>query len=222
MPAPSACQFNVFLDSDGPIADFDKALKKSGLTVEEFKHVDGTYLWLDVTPGARQAIQLLKVLDDENLLRVWVATKTPDNTPYAYTEKVLWYRRYFPWLENRVIVTHDKHQLGCNTDILVDDRPHKGNAALFRGTFLLYDVTKFSQYENYADEYCWVDMAAQILMTLFKKGLGYQDIQAALKHILADVDFSDCVLRKLDDMDDFQYKYFSKQLGIRDVQSWHE
>lgn len=138
-PSP-AKYFNVFLDSDGPIADFDKALKASGMHTDKFKHVPGVYLWLDVTPGAAEAIADLKHWDDQGFIRVFIATKTPSNSPYAYTEKVLWYREKFPWLEDRVILTHDKSVLGTENDFLVDDRPHKGNADKFRGTFIEFDV----------------------------------------------------------------------------------
>jgi 5'(3')-deoxyribonucleotidase len=142
MSTPAPCSINVFLDSDGVICDFDAELKKSGLDVDVFKHQPGTYLWLDVVPGAREAIEALKSLDDKNLLRVWVLTKTPAGAPYAYTEKVLWYRRNFPWLEDRVIITHDKHLLGTSSDYLLDDRPHKANCEHFRGDFTLFNTSR--------------------------------------------------------------------------------
>lgn len=152
-PTP-AKYFNVFLDSDGPIADFNKALKTSGMHTDDFKHLAGVYLWLDVTPGAREALEDLKRWDDLGLIRVYIATKTPSNSPYAYTEKVLWYRREFPWLEDRVILTHDKSVLGGRDDILVDDRPHKGNASKFKGTFILFDVDK--------PEECWESVVTTV------------------------------------------------------------
>jgi 5'(3')-deoxyribonucleotidase len=138
MSTPAPAPFNVFLDSDGPIADFKSALDQSGLHTDDFKHVPGVYLWLSVTPGAADTIRYLRSLDNENHLRVWVLTKTPSKSPYAYTEKVLWYRQHFPWLEDRVILAHDKSLLGTSVDVLLDDRPHKGNASLFRGTFVLF------------------------------------------------------------------------------------
>lgn len=122
------------------MADFDKALKASGAPADKFKHFPGVYLWLDVTAGARNAIDDLKRWDDLGLIRVYIATKTPSNSPYAYTEKVLWYRKEFPWLEDRVILTHDKSVLGGEQDFLIDDRPHKGNASKFKGTFIEFDV----------------------------------------------------------------------------------
>jgi 5'(3')-deoxyribonucleotidase len=138
MSTPKPAPFNVFLDSDGPIADYVKALNASGMHTDDFKHVPGVYLYLDVTPGAREMIAELKKYDDQDLLRVWVLTKTPSGSPYAYTEKVMWYRQNFPWLEDRVILAHDKSLVGQSGDFLLDDRPHKGNASLFRGLFVLF------------------------------------------------------------------------------------
>lgn len=134
-------KFNVFLDSDGPVANFEKALAESCLHTDEFKHVPGIYLWLEVTQGAKEAIEFLKHLDDKNILRVWILTKTPSGSPYAYTEKVLWYRQTFPWLEDRIILSHDKSLVGDVGDYLLDDRPHKANADKFRGTFKYFDPT---------------------------------------------------------------------------------
>jgi hypothetical protein len=37
-----------------------------------------------------------------------------------------------------VILAHDKSLLGTEDDFLLDDRPHKGNASMFRGTFVLF------------------------------------------------------------------------------------
>jgi 5'(3')-deoxyribonucleotidase len=138
MTTPKPAPFNVFLDSDGPVADFLKALLNSGMHTDDFKHVPGVYLYLDVTPGAREVIADLKKFDEQDLLRVWILTKTPSGSPYAYTEKVLWYKQHFPWLEDRVILAHDKSLVGTEEDFLFDDRPHKGNASLFRGTFVLF------------------------------------------------------------------------------------
>ena len=139
MSTPKPASFNVFIDSDGPVADFDHDLKKSGMHTDDFKHVPGIYLWLPVTKGASDALASLKELDDADKLRVWILTKTPSLSPYAYTEKVLWYRKNFPWLEDRVILTHDKSLLGTKGDLLLDDRPHKANADKFRGDFVYFD-----------------------------------------------------------------------------------
>lgn len=154
MSLPS-CQINVFLDSDGPVANYDEALSASKMPVDVFKHQPGTYLWLNVTPGAVEAIQELKAYDDEHLIRVWILTKTPSKSPYAYTEKILWYRRNFPWLEDRVILSHDKSLIGSTNDFLLDDRPHKAKANEFKGTFTFFDV--------HAPEKSWTDFVVSVL-----------------------------------------------------------
>lgn len=139
MSTPTKLDLNLFIDSDGPVADFDHSLRADGREVDVFKLHAGIYLYLPVTKGAAYALTLLKEMDDANKLRVWILTKTPSSSPYAYTEKVLWYRQHFPWLENRVILTHDKSLLGSEKDMLLDDRPHKANADKFRGTFVYFD-----------------------------------------------------------------------------------
>jgi len=140
MSSPVPCAVNVFIDSDGVVADFDKALAESGLTADKFKYLPGVYLWLDVIHSARESIETLKKLDDADKIKVWILTKTPSGSPYAYTEKVLWYRKHFPWLEDRVIITHDKHLMGTASDFLLDDRPHKANVQHFRGEFWLFNT----------------------------------------------------------------------------------
>jgi 5'(3')-deoxyribonucleotidase len=160
MTTPSKTEINVFLDSDGPVADFDEALEKSGMHTDDFKMLPGIYLWLNVTPGAAEAIKELWALDQADLLRLWVLTKTPTNSPYAYTEKVLWYRQHFPFLEDRVILTHDKSLLGTEGDFLTDDRPHKANARLFRGTLHVFDVSRA--------EHSWRDFVELVKRSLPK------------------------------------------------------
>ena len=132
---------NVFLDSDGVIADFERGAKDAGLLPAEFKFEPGAYLYLHRVPGADDAVARLKQLEDKGHLKVWVLTKPPKYSPYAYSEKVLWFSQYFPWLSNRIIVTHDKSVVGGPGDVLVDDRPHKGNAQCFRGKLIVFHTS---------------------------------------------------------------------------------
>lgn len=143
MSTPSRCHLNIFIDSDGVIADFQKMCDRLNMKAEKFKHEPGAYTYLEKIEGVEDALKELKSLDDQDVLRVWVATKTPGGAPYAYTEKVLWFRWNFPWLENRVILCHDKSLLGTEHDVLIDDRPHKGNAQHFRGKFIHFGSDKF-------------------------------------------------------------------------------
>jgi hypothetical protein len=133
---PKAKYFDLFIDSDGVVADFEKMKHALGMSSDVFKHEPGAYTYLDPYPGAVNALEILKEYDDRGDIRVWIATKTPAGSPYAYSEKVLWYRWIFPWLEDRVVLCHDKSLLGCERDMLFDDRPHKGNVSHFRGKFV--------------------------------------------------------------------------------------
>lgn len=160
MSTPSKAKyFDLFIDSDGVVADFEKMQLALGMTPDKFKHEPGAYTYLEPYPGAVAALELLKDLDDLGDIRVWIATKTPAGSPYSYTEKVLWFRWKFPWLEDRVILCHDKSLLGCARDMLIDDRPHKGNASHFRGKFL-----------HFASPACpdWGSAIMQIREHLFK------------------------------------------------------
>jgi 5'(3')-deoxyribonucleotidase len=143
MGVPSRCELNIFVDSDGVNADFEKMKHKLGMNSETFKYEPGAYTYLEPMPGAEAAMAWLKGFDDAGLLRVWIATKTPAGAPYTYSEKVLWYRWKFPWLEDRVILIHDKSLLGDEHSVLIDDRPHKGNIAHFKGEFIHFGSAKY-------------------------------------------------------------------------------
>ena len=123
----------VFLDQDGPLADFEAECTRHGLKPSEAKMRPGWYSRLPVTPGAKEAVRELLAMP---LFQLFVATKIPDENPLAATEKLFWLRAEFPELEERVIITPNKACLGTAADVLVDDRPHKADAGHFPGTFV--------------------------------------------------------------------------------------
>lgn len=141
-PIPKAA-FNVFIDLDGPIADFDRLRGEQDPDV--FKNIPGIYAQLPEAPAAAMAIAALKTYDEQDLLRVWVLTKVPTGNPYAYAEKALWVRQHFSWLADRLIMSHDKSVIGAAGDLLLDDRPHKANADLFPGELVVFKVEAPSQ-----------------------------------------------------------------------------
>lgn len=130
---------NVFLDADGVVVAFEKGAILAGLPPQEFKLQPGAYLFLQPYHLAAEALTYLEQADRDNRVRVWIATKPPSDNPYAYVEKVLWFRHHFPWLADRIIVLHDKSQLGSSDDALIDDRPHKANVEHFRGEVFVLD-----------------------------------------------------------------------------------
>jgi hypothetical protein len=78
MGTPSLAPLNVFIDSDGPVADFDEALKKSGLEADVFKHLPGISLYLKITQGAGRSVRSSEdyattYMLDSGIQRLWTA-----------------------------------------------------------------------------------------------------------------------------------------------------
>lgn len=136
----------VYLDMDGPLANFDKAALEHGMSPSHFKRVAGAYLGLAPTPGAKDAVAAMLAAG----LQVFALTKTPKSNPYAATEKLLWIREHFPDLDDKVIISSDKGAVGTARDFLVDDHPEWANADKFPGKIVHF---KFN----------WADSLAEIL-----------------------------------------------------------
>ncbi len=133
----------IFLDQDGPLADFAVAADRAGLTPVEAKMLPGFYRGLPLTPGAREAVAEMHTWDD---VHVFIATKIPDRNPLAATEKIQWLHEHFPELEERIIVTPNKACIGTSRDFLVDDRAHKADAGFFPGMFLHFGTAPYQDW----------------------------------------------------------------------------
>ncbi|MDI9689808.1 hypothetical protein QM326_34780 [Burkholderia cenocepacia] len=124
----------VYVDMDGVIADFEGAARAHAMEPSHFKRVAGAFLDLDPIPGAAEAVA---ALDAAGYL-VFALTKIPRSNPHAATEKLLWVRRHFPSLDDRIIITPDKGAVGKARDFLVDDHPEWANASNFPGTVIVF------------------------------------------------------------------------------------
>lgn len=133
----------IYVDMDGVIADFDKAMADHGLTGKDLKMREGIYRNLEVAEGAKEGVQALFDMGYD----LHIATKIPDHNPYAATEKLLWLREHFPELAVNVTITPNKGQLGTEGDYLIDDRPHKANIVNFQGTCLHFGPE--GKYQNW-------------------------------------------------------------------------
>ncbi len=134
----------IYLDQDGPLADFQGAADAAGLEPQQAKMVRGFYRGLPLTPGAREAVEELLGFHH---LHVFVATKIPDRNPHAATEKILWLHEHLPGLGERIIITPNKACLGTVDDFLVDDRAHKADASFFPGTFIHFGSPRYPDWE---------------------------------------------------------------------------
>lgn len=124
----------VFLDFDGPLADFELAVEQEKSSFANHKHLIGAYSRLPITPGAQEAVAKIIELQFEP----WGLTKIPKGNPHAASEKLIWAQEHFPALHDRITITPDKGDTGRYCDILIDDHPEWANANNFRGTTLKF------------------------------------------------------------------------------------
>lgn len=144
----------VFFDMDGVCADYDAYASSAGLTLGEAAEKQGTFLWLQPVPGA---IQLLRMLLDQNLFEPYFASKPCVDSPASYTEKVLWVERHAPFMRERIVLTQNKGLLGGPEDFLIDDRPHKAFCERFRGTLIQFPYGDFSFWTQIARLFSGID-----------------------------------------------------------------
>lgn len=125
----------VYLDLDGPVADFLKVMTERNMSGSDLKLIPGVYRELPVINGAREAIRILAGMGYE----VWILSKIPDENPYSATEKILWLNQYFPEIGERIILSPDKGCIGTSRDILIDDHPEWANAHNFKGRVIKFE-----------------------------------------------------------------------------------
>lgn len=122
----------IFIDMDGVIVDFDSYAKSLNEPGVDIKSRPGIYLKMNPMPDAIESVRRLIGWGYD----VFVATKPPTGISSAYAEKAQWVLNHLPELKRKIIITSDKGLLGDDEDYLIDDRPHKANCKLFKGTFI--------------------------------------------------------------------------------------
>ncbi len=134
----------VYVDMDGVLANFDKALKSprepgKGLPPEMLEK--DFFRNLEVMPGAIKAIDELESLPG---VEVFIATKITTKNLYSATEKFEWIEEHFPSLLKKIFITCDKALL--KGDFLIDDY-HRWKT--FPGTFIHFN--KHNPIEAWSD-----------------------------------------------------------------------
>lgn len=133
----------IYVDMDGVIADFDRAMLETGLPGTELKLVKGTYINLHPYPGAFDALSKLEDMGFE----IRISTKIPRNNLCAASEKLYWLEKHCPKYVEVTTITNDKGDSGRKKDFIIDDRPHKANVSNFNGTLL--DFGPKNTYKNW-------------------------------------------------------------------------
>jgi len=128
----------VYLDMDGPMANFCKAAGiRPNVYVKDVPAMEekGFFENLELTDGARDAVYELNTYKG---LDLYVATKYITSNVWCASEKVIWIKKHFPFLEHKMHITCDKGQL--NGDYLIDDLESEWKDK-FQGQFIHFDQT---------------------------------------------------------------------------------
>lgn len=131
----------VYLDMDGPLADFEGHLEKLRGKPGPFEwnppemFRGGFFRALPITAGAETALPELWRLDKKGLIHLCVATKHTTKNVYSAAEKLMWIEEHFPKLLRRTMLTFDKSLL--YGDFLVDDDPERWKN--FKGKVITFD-----------------------------------------------------------------------------------
>lgn len=119
----------IYLDMDGPLADFERVMIERQIPGSKLKLIPGTYRSLPIVKGAKAAVTEMLTWKVD----VWVLTKCPSQNTLAAGEKQEWLHHHFPELQDHIIITPDKGAIGRPCDTLVDDHFAWANANNFPG-----------------------------------------------------------------------------------------
>jgi 5'-nucleotidase len=148
----------VYIDMDGVIVDFSKAIKdwfeNNPNHKEKYeKHPDLIPNIFEDPLPINGAIEAIKKLHDSGKYNLFIATTATWKNPEAAMHKRLWIENHFGELfEKKMIITHRKDLL--KGDYLIDDRLKNG-AANFEGELLsfgwAYEKNEWNEYKSWKD-----------------------------------------------------------------------
>lgn len=120
----------LYLDMDGTLVDFQSGVAKVNPNIlaqykDDPDDIEGVFLLMDPMPGAIEAVKRLSEYYD-----CYILSTAPWDNPSAWSEKVLWVKKYFgDILYKKVILTHHKELLNDGESLLIDDRKKHGSDA---------------------------------------------------------------------------------------------
>lgn len=136
----------LFVDMDNVLVDFPSGIARLPADVvdahrERLDEVPGIFALMDPVPGAVEAFTELAALFD-----TYVLSTSPWENPSAWSDKLLWVKRYLgASAYKRLILTHHKNlNVG---HFLIDDRTKNG-ADRFVGKHILFGSPDFPDWQS--------------------------------------------------------------------------
>ena len=135
----------LYIDMDNVLVDFPSALARVNLEIlEKYENnlddIPGIFSLMDPVEGALESFKILSEKFD-----VYILTTAPWNNPSAWSDKLLWVKKYLgESAYKRLIITHHKNL--NKGHYLVDDRDRNG-AYAFEGTLIRFDSTRFPNWK---------------------------------------------------------------------------
>lgn len=136
----------LFFDMDNVLVDFESGLNRIDETTKKqyegnLDEIPGLFALMDPLPGAIEAVKRLSEVYD-----VFILSTAPWNNPSAWSDKLLWVKRYFGDIfYKRIILTHRKDL--CMGDYLIDDRSKNG-ASEFCGEWIQFGSERFPDWDS--------------------------------------------------------------------------
>jgi len=135
----------LYIDMDNVLVDFPSALARVNPEIlEKYENnlddIPGIFSLMDPVEGALESFKVLSEKFD-----VYILTTAPWNNPSAWSDKLLWVKKYLgESAYKRLIITHHKNL--NKGHYLVDDRDRNG-AYAFEGTLIRFDSTRFPDWK---------------------------------------------------------------------------
>lgn len=135
----------VYIDMDGTLVNFQSGIDALPLEVQKeyegrLDEVDGIFGLMKPNEGAIEAYNEL-----DKHFNVYILSTAPFDNPSAWSDKLIWVKKYLPNAYKNLILSHQKHlNIG---EYLIDDRLANG-AAEFGGELVQYDSEKFPNWKS--------------------------------------------------------------------------
>lgn len=136
----------LHIDMDNTLVDFRSGLARVPQPIldeygDDPDDIPGIFSLMDPMPHAIESYERLN-----EIFEVYILSTAPWNNPSAWSDKLLWVKRYLGHVnEKRLTLSHNKHlAIG---DFLVDDRDKHG-AEHFRGEWIRIGTDEFPTWKE--------------------------------------------------------------------------